>query len=59
MPNHKVEEALSMAVDDGDLSAFKTILSTVSAPFVEILGREGYAEPAPKNTIPYRTFCGT
>ena len=57
--NHKVEEALSMAVDDGDLSAFKTILSTVSAPFVEILGREGYAEPAPKNTIPYRTFCGT
>ena len=57
--NHKVEEALSMAVDEGDLSAFKSILSTVSAPFVEVLGREGYAEPAPKTTVPYRTFCGT
>lgn len=57
--NHKVEEALSMAVDDGDLSAFESILSTVSAPFVEVSGREGYAEPAPKTTVPYRTFCGT
>ena len=57
--NHKVEEALSMAVNDGDLSGFETILSTVSAPFVEVLGREGYAEPAPKTTVPYQTFCGT
>ena len=38
--NHKVEEALSMAVNDGDLSALKTILATISAPFVEILGRK-------------------
>ena len=57
--NHKVEEALSMAVNDGDLSAFKTILATISAPFVEILGRESFAEPGPKTSVPYRTFCGT
>ena len=57
--NHQVEEALSRAVAHSDLSEFKNLLSIVSAPFEEISGRESYAEPAPKTSVPYQTFCGT
>ncbi|MDB3953571.1 YdiU family protein [Alphaproteobacteria bacterium] len=57
--NHKVEEALSMAINNGNLSAFENILSAVSAPFEEVSGRESYTEPAPKTSVPYQTFCGT
>ena len=57
--NHKVEEALSLAVEEGDLSAFENILSIVTKPFSEVAGQESYAEPAPKTNTPYRTFCGT
>ena len=57
--NHKVEEALSFAVEEGDLSAFEKILSIVIKPFDEVAGQESYAEPAPKTDMPYRTFCGT
>ena len=57
--NHKVEEALSFAVEEGDLSAFEKILSIVIKPFDEVAGQESYAEPAPETDIPYRTFCGT
>ncbi len=57
--NHEVEEALSRAVDQRDLSAFENILSVVSAPFNEVPGHERYAEPGPKTSVPYQTFCGT
>ena len=57
--NHRVEEALSIAVEEGDLAEFKNLLSIVSEPFNEIPGREKYAGPAPKTIVPYRTFCGT
>ena len=57
--NHKVEEALSMAVEEGDLTEFQNLLSIVSEPFNEIAGQEKYADPAPKTNVPYRTFCGT
>ena len=57
--NHKVEEALSMAIEHSNLSAFENILSVVTAPFTEVAGYEGFAEPAPKTSVPYQTFCGT
>ena len=57
--NHKVEEALSMAVEEGDLKEFQNLLSIVSEPFNEIAGQEKYIDPAPKTNVPYRTFCGT
>ena len=57
--NHKVEEALSMAVEEGDLKEFQNLLSIVSNPFNEIAGQEKYSNPAPKTNVPYRTFCGT
>ena len=57
--NHKVEEALSAAVDQQDLQPFKTLLDVVKYPFEERDGLEKYAEPAPANFGPYKTFCGT
>ena len=57
--NHKVEEALSMAVENRNLSAFENLLSVVTAPFVEVAGHESFTEPAPETSVPYQTFCGT
>ena len=57
--NHKVEEALVAAVDQGNISAFEDMLSVVSKPFDEVSGWEGYAEPGSKTAVPYQTFCGT
>ena len=57
--NHRVEEALSKAVDYGNLSVFEDLLSVISEPFEEVTGNERFAEPAPKTSVPYQTFCGT
>ena len=57
--NHKVEEALSMAVDHENLSAFKEMLSVVSAPYEEACDCTRFTEPAPTSSVPYKTFCGT
>ena len=52
--NHRVEEALSIAVEEGDLTEFKNLLSIVSEPFNEIAGREKYAGPAEnERSVPY------
>ena len=57
--NHKVEEALDAAVNDGDLTLFDDLLDLVSNPFTERRGMDAYTRPAPESTVPYQTFCGT
>ena len=57
--NHKVEEALAAAVEGLDLTLFEAMLSVVTKPFDEVDGRDAYAQPGPKLTAPYQTFCGT
>jgi serine/tyrosine/threonine adenylyltransferase len=57
--NHKVEEALSAAVNHDDMMPFSNLLAVLSHPFDEVLGKEAYATPAPASDVPYRTFCGT
>jgi len=56
--NHLVEEALA-AGTDGDLDPLTRLLNAVSDPYRERPGLERYAEPAPTDFGPYRTFCGT
>jgi serine/tyrosine/threonine adenylyltransferase len=56
--NHLVEEALA-AGTAGDLAPFHRLLDVVTRPFEERPGLERYAEPAPTDAGPYRTFCGT
>lgn len=57
--NHKVEEALDAAVENADYGPFRELFEVVLKPFDEQPGRKAFAEPAPRDAAPYRTFCGT
>jgi uncharacterized protein YdiU (UPF0061 family) len=58
--NHRVEEALAAASDEGDLGPFEALLAAVRRPFDADPGSQRLAEPAPPEvTAGYRTFCGT
>lgn len=58
--NHRVEEALAAATDDGDLAPFERLLEALRRPFEEAPELAPYAEPAPPAvTACYQTFCGT
>lgn len=57
--NHKVEEALEAAVNDGDYHVMEKLLEVLSTPFEPSPDKEEYCTlPVPAAT-PYRTFCGT
>jgi uncharacterized protein YdiU (UPF0061 family) len=58
--NHRVEEALSAASNEGDLGPFERLLDAIRQPYDEAPQLARYAEPAPVEvTAGYRTFCGT
>ena len=57
--NHKVEEALEAAVQQGDLGPFQRLLDAVTAPYDERKGLEAFASPAPTGSSKHVTFCGT
>jgi serine/tyrosine/threonine adenylyltransferase len=57
--NHRVEEALSAAVERGDYAPFETLLKILSRPFDDQPEFAAFAEPAPGGQGCYQTFCGT
>jgi uncharacterized protein YdiU (UPF0061 family) len=57
--NHRVEEALSAAVERSDYEPFDRLLKILARPFDDQPDSDAYAEPAPEGTEHYRTFCGT
>lgn len=57
--NHMVESALQEATDTGDLTQARRLIDVLSNPFTEQHNAEIYTRPAPKDSAPYRTFCGT
>jgi len=58
--NHRVEEALAAASDQGELQPFERLLAAVRRPFDECADLADYGQPAPASvTAGYRTFCGT
>ena len=56
--NHLVEEALTAASGQGDLTALNRLLAVLSRPY-ENGHPEEYSSPAPAGSLPYQTFCGT
>jgi uncharacterized protein YdiU (UPF0061 family) len=56
--NHRVEEALSAAEDQGDLSVLHRLLAALASPFETGDDSTHYREP-PLDDCKYRTFCGT
>ena len=57
--NHRVEEALSAAVNNGDLAPFETLLTVLSKPYEDQPAFAGYAAPPRPEQIVHQTFCGT
>ncbi len=58
--NHRVEEALAAASDEGNLAPFEQLLNALQKPFDEDPANTRYAEPAPGEFMAgFRTFCGT
>jgi uncharacterized protein YdiU (UPF0061 family) len=57
--NHRVEEALSAAVNDADLSAFENLLTVLSRPYDDQPAFRQYADPPRPDQIVRQTFCGT
>jgi uncharacterized protein YdiU (UPF0061 family) len=56
--NHKVEEALSAAVEHGDLSPMQRLLEVLADPYGPAAPPE-YTTPPPPGAENYQTFCGT
>ncbi|HEX4996633.1 MAG TPA: YdiU family protein [Terriglobia bacterium] len=56
--NHRVEEALSAAVEQDDLGPFDRLLKILATPFDDQPEFAAFAEPGPAGQG-YRTFCGT
>ncbi|HWW58335.1 MAG TPA: protein adenylyltransferase SelO family protein, partial [Sphingopyxis sp.] len=56
--NHLVEAALA-AAESGDLTSWTELLEVVRNPFVARSEWAAYALPAPADSAPYTTFCGT
>jgi uncharacterized protein YdiU (UPF0061 family) len=54
--NHRVEEALSAAVEDSDYEPFDTLLKILSHPFEEQPASAAFTEPAPESQERYRTY---
>jgi len=57
--NHRVEEALTAAVEHEDMAPIQRLLAALRTPFKESAGNADLREPAPAGGAPYRTFCGT
>ncbi len=57
--NHRVEQALSAAVQDEDFSKFEALLAVLNKPYTEQPGCRDYQEPPQPNERVYQTFCGT
>jgi uncharacterized protein YdiU (UPF0061 family) len=57
--NHRVEEALSAAVERADYVPFEMLLKILAHPFDDQPEFVAFAEPAPDGQGCYRTFCGT
>ena len=56
--NHLVEAAL-VAAEAGDMAPWTELLEVVQNPYVERAERSAFAQPAPIDADPYKTFCGT
>lgn len=56
--NHRVEEALESAVENGDLRAMERLLAALSDPYSYSEEQEVYIAPS-NSTDPYQTYCGT
>ena len=56
--NHRVEEALTAAVEQGDLGVTQRLLEVLSNPYAPN-APAAFTAPPPAGAESYQTFCGT
>jgi uncharacterized protein YdiU (UPF0061 family) len=57
--NHRVEQALNAAVEQGDFGPFEAILRVLAHPYEDRNELAGYTEPPDDDERVLRTYCGT
>lgn len=57
--NHRVEQALTAAVEGGDFAPFETLLEVLSRPYESRPEFHAYADPPKPEERVLQTFCGT
>lgn len=57
--NHRVEEALEAAVNQGDYSVMERLMNALSDPYAYSEKQEAYTTLPEPTGRPYRTYCGT
>jgi serine/tyrosine/threonine adenylyltransferase len=57
--NHRVEQALAAASEDGDFSPFAELMTVLSRPYEDQAAFANYADPPHVDERVFRTFCGT
>jgi uncharacterized protein YdiU (UPF0061 family) len=57
--NHRVEQALNAAIDDGNFSPFADLMTVLSRPYEDQPAFADYADPPQPSERVFRTFCGT
>ena len=57
--NHRIEQAIEAAVEDGDFSLFEALLKVLATPYEDQPGFAPYAEPPLPTERVLQTFCGT
>lgn len=57
--NHRVEEALEAAVNQGDYSVMERLLDVLTCPYAHSPKQDDYSILPVQSARPYRTFCGT
>lgn len=57
--NHRVEEALEAAVEQGDYTVMERLLSVLSKPYAHTPEPDDYYTGPSESTRRYRTYCGT
>ncbi len=57
--NHRIQQAIEAAVEDGDFSLFEALLKVLATPYEEQPAFAPYAEPPLPSERVLQTFCGT
>ena len=57
--NHRVEDAIWAAVENGDYAPFETLGAVLQHPYDDQPDAAAYADPPPFDSGTYKTFCGT
>jgi uncharacterized protein YdiU (UPF0061 family) len=57
--NHRVQQVIDAATEQGDLGPLERLLAVVSAPYADQPALADYRRPPQRHEVVHQTFCGT